>query len=259
MKKCISVFCILVMLISFGACKRSKGLAQTGADGIVLRLVDGAGTERLVLAGEKGSEVFTAGADQLTVFTDGKKAAPVDLKNGMRLTLDDGYELLETWPAQIVGATARLQSETDSKTDHGDLCGLYLQVLEDLWTDDSGLNGDIAYISVYLDEAPGDLTEGEKAAITWIFSGRHNAQGLQLGFNELRENGYVDANDLYWEDGVLFSIKKSERGTNTAQKITFDAEKWRSGTGAIFYTECTAKRGKGVLWEPYKSGGFAIA
>ena len=110
-----------------------------------------------------------------------------------------------------------------------------------------------------LDDAPGGLTDGEKAAITWIFSGRHNAQGLQYSFNELKENGYVDDIAIGWENGVLFSITASENGKNTAKKITFDAEKWRSGLGAIFFTDCTAKRGTGAAWEPYEPGGFAIS
>ena len=262
MKKCISVLCIFVLLIAFGACqnrKENKDPTETGAGGTALRLVDGAGTERLVLAGEKSGELYTAGTNQLTVYIDGEEAAPSELENGMLLTLDPEYDLLETWPAQIVGDTLRAQSNPGGTEDHGDLCGLYLQVLEDLWKDDSGLNGDITYISVYLDEAPGDLTDGEKAAVAWIFSGRHNAEGLQLGFEGLKENGYVNAEELYWADGVLFSIKQSEYGTSTEKKITFTAEKWRSGTGAIFYTDCTAKRGKGVKWEAYKTGGFAIA
>ena len=189
----------------------------------------------------------------------GEEAAPAELENGMLLTLDPEYDLLETWPAQIAGATLRTQSNPGGTEDHGDLCGLYLQVLEDLWKDDSGLHGDITYISVYLDEAPGDLTDGEKAAVAWIFAGRHNAEGLRLGFQELKAQGYVNEQELFWKDGVLLQITQSENKQSTANKISFNAEKWRSGTGAIFYTDCTAERGKGAAWEPYRPGGFAIS
>lgn len=261
MKRIISVFCVLALLLSFAACdnrKEEPANPETGGT-LSLRLVDGVGTQRFVLAGEAGGDVYTVDTATLTVFSDGDAAAPADLENGMMLTLDAGYTLLETWPMQITNAVARAQSASDDPADHGDLCGVYLQVLEDLWTNDSGLNGDITYISVDLSEAPGDLTDGEKAAIAWIFSGRHDAQGLQLSFDALAENGYLTDGMLYWEDGALFSITKADGGTNTANKITFSARKWRSGTGAIFFNDCTAKRGKGVRWKPYQLGGFAIS
>lgn len=275
MKKGILLFCILGMLIVCGACKNRTAAeepktpadsetAQTDpadpqGDALSLRVIDGAGTGQLVLAGEKSGDLYTVGADALTVFIDGEQAAPSDLKNGMRLSFDAGYELMETWPMQIAGASVRAQSEPGDAEDHGDLCGLYLQVLEDLWTNDSGLNGDLTYISVDLDKAPGRLTDGEKAAVAWIFAGRHNAQGLQLGFEALKAQGYVDETSLYWEDGLLFSITKTETGKDAADRITFNAAKWRSGDGAIFFNDCTAKRGRGVEWKPYKTGGFAIS
>ena len=264
MKKLISLLCIFALLFAFAACKNDKEngdreLASDVTPGYVstLRLVSGAGTENLVLAGETAGRLYTVNTDALTVFLDGEPAAASDLKNGMLLMPDAG--VWEPWPAQLVGCTVRAKSTVDKKEDHGDLCGLYLQVLEDLWTEDSGLNGDIMYISVDLENAPGGLTDGEKAAVAWIFAGRHNAQPLTLGFEALKENGYVKPNELYWENGLLFSIKAAEKGSNSASKITFDAQKWRSGEGAIFFTACTAKRGAGAAWEPYKAGGFAIS
>ena len=262
MKKSIVIFCILVILVSFGACKSGTAAEEPTAPqngALCLRIVDGAGTKQLVLAGEKSGDVYTADTSELTVYSGGEPAASSDLKDGMLLSVDAGYELLETWPAQITKAVVRVQSEQGAQADHGDLCGVYLQVLEDLWANDSGLNGDITYISVDLKKAPGNLTDGEKAAITWILSGRLHAQGLQFSFEELKENGYVDESFPAWEDGVLFSITEAENGKNTANRITFNAQKWSSGLGAIFFTDCTAKRGKGVQWKPYQIGGFAIA
>ena len=268
MKKHTVLFCILAVLLICGACGHRQAApegskpAETGSaapqgDALRLRVIDGAGTAQLVLAGEAGGELYTAAAKELTLFVDGEPASPDALQNGMLLSFDPDVTVLESWPAQLVGATARVQNKSEPETDHGDLCGLYLQVLEDLWTEDSGLNGDISYISVDLDAAPGGLTDGEKAAIAWIFSGRHNAEGLRLGFRELQTQGYVK--DLYWEDGVLLSITQSENKQSTAKKLSFNAQKWRSGTGAIFFTDCTAKRGNGAAWEPYQPGGFAIS
>ena len=262
MKKTISMICMLALLFSFVSCgSRAGSGGETNADAtgntVDLRVVDGAGTDQLVLAGKESGEVYTLNKKELTLSADGAAAAPESLENGMLLALDPDFTTLETWPAQITGAAAKIKKT--EKEDHGDLCGLYLEVLEDLWTEDGGLNADITYISVDLNDAPGGLTDGEKAAVAWLFAGRHGAQELRYSFEELTQNGYVDKDELYWKDGVLLSIKKTENGTENASKITFDAEKWRSGTGAIFYNGCTAKRGDGVRWETYQPGAFAIA
>ena len=146
-----------------------------------------------------------------------------------------------------------------AKDDCGDLCGLYLTVLENLWENDAALNEEITYISVDLAEAPGGMTAGEQAAVAWVFAGKHGAQPLTYSFEALKENGFVNEAELYWPEGVLFSITATENAKQTDKKILFDAEKWRSGTGAIFFTGCTARRGKGAAWDSYEPGSFAIA
>ena len=261
MKRILSVLCVFSLLLSFSACGNRQAEPAAPEDGnmLSLRLIDGAGTQKLVLAGEKSGDVYTADAGELTVFLDGEAAAPDALENGMRLTVDAGCTLLETWPVQITGATVRARRAIDDLADYGDLCGVYLQVLEDLWTNDSGLNEGITYISVDLLDAPGDLTDGEKAAVAWIFSGRHGAQGLQLSFEALKENGYIQEDELYWEDGALFSVTRADHDKDTAKKISFSARKWRSGTGAVFFLNCTAKRGDGLQWKPYQTGQLAVS
>ena len=267
MKKWISLLCAAALLFCLAACAKktktdpvspSDGAAPDAAQGeaLTLRVVDGAGTGTFTLAGEKAGDVYTVSADEMTVCVNGKAADAADLENGAVLTAEPGYTLRETWPAQFVGVTFRAESK--GKDDKGDLCGLYLTVLEDLWTNDAGLNSGIAYISVDLDDAPGELTEGEKAAVAWLFAGRHDAQPLTFGFSELKENGYVNEAELYWKDGLLFSVKATAGKQQDEKKIAFDAEKWRSGTGAIFFNECTAKRGRGAAWEAYQPGHFAI-
>ena len=271
MKQWIALLCAAATLLCFTGCRKEPPEAATPSDGettvmdaapqgeaLRLRLVDGAGTRMFTLAGENASDVYTASADELTVYLNGRKADPADLENGMLLTVEAGYELLETWPAQFAGATVRAE-RSGGKNDYGDLCGLYMTVLEDLWTNDEALNSGVAYVSVDLAEAPGDLTDGEKAAVAWLFAGRHNAQPLTFRFSELKENGYINDTELYWKDGVLLSLKATDQAKQSGKKITFDAEKWRSGTGAIFFTGCTADRGKGNAWEPYVPGGFAIS
>ena len=274
MKKRIALLCAAALLLGAAACGKTSAPGETAVpesetaaadettapqgEGLLLRVIDGGGTGMLTLAGETAGDVYTASADELTVYLDGQPSSADALANGMLLTVEPGYELLETWPAQFAGAA--VSAETPGKNEgYGDLCGLYLSVLENLWNNDEALNAEIAYISVDLSAAPGGLSEGERTALAWLFAGRHNAQALTMSFEELKENGYVNETELYWKDGVLLSLKATDNEKQSEKKITFDAEKWRSGTGAIFFNGCTAKRGKGPQWEPYQPGSFSIA
>ena len=261
-----------MIAFSFGACKSGTDTGNSEThnnnsnttaaknDALKLRIVNGVGTDHLTLAGEGKTEVFTLSTDNLTVLFGEEPKEAVYLENGMILEFDPGYEISETWPLQITKTTAvHAQSKIEDADDYGDICGLYLQVLEDLWEEDNALNEDIKYVSIYLDEAPGKLTDAEKTAITWIISGKHFTEGLQLSLEELQEKGYLDENDLFWKDGVLLSIKQTKAEKSNSKKITFDAEKWRSGLGAIFFNKCKSERGTAFEWEPYKCGSFAIS
>ena len=87
MKRVFSVLCVFALLLSFSACgnRQAEPAAPEDGDMLSLRLIDGAGTQKLVLAGEKSGDVYTADAGELTVFLDGEAAAPDALENGMRL------------------------------------------------------------------------------------------------------------------------------------------------------------------------------
>ena len=260
MKKTLAVLFAL-LLFALAACARTPaepGGTSAPEDAIMLRLVSGAGTKTLVFAGSAAGEVYTAGADGLTVFQDGKESDPARLKNGMRLALDPDVTILETFPAQLVGAKVHAQSAPDD-TDPGDLCGLYLGVLEDLWQEGAGLTGDIRYVSVDLSGAPGGLTDGEKQALAWIFASRKNAEALSLSYEELVGNGYIEAKSLYWENGVLLRVTAPDGGKSDDGALRFNASLWRAGDGAVFYLDCKAERGQDFGWKPYKVGNFAVS
>ena len=162
--------------------------------------------------------------------------------------------ILESWPAQFSGVTA-------VKTARGgfdDRCALYLQVLEDLWEVDSGLNGDLTYIGVDLSRT--SLSESEQAAVAWVFAGGHGGELLTGTWEELAEQGYIDRENLYWEDGILFSITEKEmEGVYSLTPVTFDAQKWRSGLGAYFFCGCTSVQSAGGHWNGYSIGSQAIS
>ena len=168
----------------------------------------------------------------------------------------------ETFPARLGGVTA-LSAASGADGGFDNLCTLYLQVLEDLWNKDAGLNDGAEIVSVDLSKAPGGLTAGEKAAIAYVFAQKHGVQGLTLTFDELREQGYLAAEKLEdgstaysFLEGLLFTVAPEETQENGAA-VCFSAEKWRSPLGAYFFTKCTASRGEGG-WE-YTVGAEAIS
>ena len=162
--------------------------------------------------------------------------------------------VLESWPAQLGGVTA----VNAARGGFDDRCALYLQVLEDLWEVDSGLNGDVTYIGVDLSAT--SLTDSERAAVAWTFAGKHGGELVTGTWDELADQGYIDRENLYWEDGILFSItEKDMEGVYSLTPVTFDAEKWRSGLGAYFFFDCTSVQTAGGHWDGYTIGGEAIS
>ena len=178
--------------------------------------------------------------------------------------------VLESWPAQFSGVTA----VNTARGGFDDRCALYLQVLEDLWEVDSGLNGDVTYIGVDLSRT--SLSDSERAAVAWAFAGRHGGELVTGTFDELAEQGYFTASPIstpapeegepiprawyQWEDGILFSITEKEmEGVYSLTPVTFDAEKWRSGLGAYFFFDCTSVQSASGHWDGYTIGGEAIS
>lgn len=242
---------------------------------LTLRIVDGAETGNLVLAGEGAGEVYTLSVAGAEIYLDGGLSLATVLEDGMLAEIRYTGGIMETFPAQIGNVVSiSVFSRGTEKNPMGtyyDLCGLYLQVLNDLWDVDSGLNGGAAYVSVDLTEAPGDLTPGEKAAVAWIFAGEHGAEALTLTYQELAEQGYLteygefgdEEHKAYeWTDGVLFSITKEESGEKevfSLPVLKFDAEKWRSPLGAYFFVDCKAVWAESGSWGSYSVGAEAIS
>lgn len=264
-----------------GASSQEDGGKGTDADGFSeedrvierFRIVDGAQSGNLVLAAEEGYEIYTFSPGEVPVFVDGEEADALALKDGMIADIAFDGTVMETFPAQLGRVYSVSAYGPGTKENPGggyyDLCGLYLQVLEDLWDRDGGLNDGISMVSVDLSQAPGDLTEGEKAAIAWIFACRHNVGMLAMSYEELAEEGYLTeassdgGNKLYqWEDGVLFSITPAEQAEEEIYSlpvIKFNARKWRSPRGAYFFDNCSALWPEMGTWSSYEIGDEAIS
>lgn len=209
--------------------------------GTVIDVSDGS----LLLAGEGAyGGLYQVSLDGVPVEPGGAEALCV----GKRAEVTFGGITAECFP-EIPADVTRVRAVD------GDLSPfvLYRQALFDLMETDEGLNGGARYLGVDLSGAA-NLTGGEKLALQYLLEQRYGLSVLPGTFDELCEQGYIDRDALYWEDGVLLRVALVEDGTDT---FRFDAEKWRSGLGAIYWTDCTAARGADG-WT-YEVGGFAIA
>lgn len=190
---------------------------------------------------------FPASTPALTESPEAAATGPVD-----------SAPWFATFPAQFGNVSA----VEHTRTERDDRCGLYLQVLEDLWAVDEGLNGDITELGVDLSSVT-DLSESEKAAVAWAFGNAHGLTPVEGTLEELWEQGYLTrmtepaegyADSLalyYWEGGVLFSVSGCARDG-------FNAQKWRSGLGAYFFQDCTAVQADDGTWT-YAVGSEAIS
>nr|WP_296484370.1 hypothetical protein [uncultured Acetatifactor sp.] len=258
-----------------GTAEGQDGTEQKDGDVLKYRIVDGAESGNLVLAGEGWGSVYTLslGDDsKYKICLDGEEADKAMLEDGMMVEIVNAY-IMETFPGQLGGELTIYAysqgTEQNPGSEYYDLCGLYLQVLNDLWERDKGLNNNIKYVSVDLSQAPGELTNGEKSAVAWIFGCQHQVESLTMTQEELAEAGYLteldlsSKNKLYqWEDGVLFQIKSAEwadGGIYSLPTIKFDANKWRGPKGACFFNDCIAVWPEMGTWSDYEIGGEAIS
>ena len=239
-------------------------------------IVDGAETGELVLAGERGVyDIYLLDAASAPVFLDGECADASALRNGMTVEIAVSGDLTAASPAELTGAVESVSAHSLGTPENPggtayDLCGLYLQVLEDLWEKDPGLNGGAKYVSVDLSDAPGELSESAKFAVAWAFARRHDAEPLTLGYDELAAQGYLadygpedaERKAYYWDDGVLLRItahKGAEDEVYSLPVLRFDAEKWRSPLGAYFFYDCTAIWPEFGTWSSYTVGAGMIS
>ena len=228
---------------------------QAAAAVITCRVVSCGMEDSVLLAEAEGSGVFTLSLKDLPLTKDGRPWADGDSVQGGDL-VDIGYSgvILETWPGQLQGA-AWMDVRSDGRDS---LCALYLQVLEDLWAVDSGLNNEITMVGVDLSAT--SLTDSERAAVAWAFAAAHGKELVEGTWQELGERGDIDTENLLWKDGCHFSITEKEmEGTYFARTVAFDAQKWRSGLGAYYFTDCTSVQAQNGLWQGYNIGAEAIS
>ena len=259
-------------------------------DTVVCRVISVLEGGTLILAeedGDTGLYTVTPGDETLTLDgTDFDPAAPgayQALPGGtlvgttVTVTFDGGIQ--ESWPMGFSGVTA-LDFSTGNFDDLG---ALYLQVLEDLWNVDSGLNENITELGVDLSQTR--LSGSEQAAVAYAFGAAHGLMAMETTYDQLAADGYLtpvslgdpagegeEEPELYqWETGCLFSITESEEPVVFSlpnmgpgdqmpdyDGVSFDARKWRSPLGAYYFTDCTAVS-SGGHWGRYTVGSEMIS
>ena len=176
--------------------------------------------------------------------------------------------VMESYPMRF-GTVASVRILEDG---FDDLCRLYLDVLNDLWEVDPSLNDGITELGVDLSGT--SLPESEQAAVAYAFGSAHGLMAMEGTYQDFVDSGYIDGEALFWKDGCLFSVKETQDENPVTfnlpsfgpgdempdySGVRFDAEKWRSGLGAYFFTDCTAVRNGGGQWGVYTVGAEAIS
>ena len=183
-------------------------------------------------------------SDPLYYDKHGKKIEQEALHPGMRIRLSaaENGTYMERYPLGITGVQKVCVLEQQN-----DMIGLYVDILKEIYDTDAALNDDISTVALDLTEAE-SLTEQEKESIRFLFESQLTNEQTRLAdsaakplnvilstWEELTQEGLIDAENLYFPEGVLITLKAEETKNNS---FRFDVEKWRSGLGAVGYEDC---------------------
>lgn len=159
-----------------------------------------------------------------------------------------GGPVAESYPAQFEASAVGIVDKGS------DLIGMYRSVIHDMWEVDPALNSGISMLG--LDFSNACLLTQEREALEYLTAQDFGLEYVTGTWEELADQGYIDRKSLYWENGLFISIAVT--GEPGSSGFTFNAQKWRSGLGAIMYDDCSAKKGTDGTWS-YSVGRFGIA
>lgn len=171
-----------------------------------------------------------------------------ELKEGMQILIETDGTVNETYPMSIQSI-----GEIEVVKEEDNLIGFYLDVLKDLFDTDSGLNDKIEIAAFDLSQAV-NLSEAEKDAFIWMAQQIVGCETRAATYDELVEEGLIDVDNLYFETGLLFKI---ETEVIDEDHFTFTMQKWRSGLGAYWFSNCKAVK-KDNQWT-YEIGAEMIS
>lgn len=201
------------------------------------------GGRSLTAVGENGSLLSFAAPEAVAYSAE---LEPVLLPGTTVQVGYDGY-VMETYPGQITAEYLTAEAYD------GGLISLYLDALEDLYGQDTGMNDSCTYFGFDLSGAPG-LTPAEQQAVGWVFATSQGCEPLFGTIEELGREGYINMEGRYWEDGLHFTLRADSPAEDY---FTLDCTKWKSGTGAIGYQQAAEK--KDGSWVQGEAGEFWIS
>lgn len=232
----IIMLMITLLLVGLTACSGDTGRELPKAEAVLTGKIIKINEQSLLVAGENAYDLFVVNVDlnETSIFNEVDKRVDIaSLNEGQKIEIGYSGAIMESYPAQLAGPeTIKIVSEGD------DLVGLYAKVIDDLWITDEGLNSGVEILAFDLTLAT-NLSDSEKQALAYVVGNAYELQGMIATYEALVEQGYIDADSLSFEKGLLFKLEVKDM---TEDRFTFDASKWRGGDGAYFFIDCIAKK-----------------
>ncbi|MBQ2926203.1 MAG: hypothetical protein IJE03_05190 [Ruminiclostridium sp.] len=251
------LLCLLLLSLTLTACNQrdlpleetEEFIAPPGAATMSCRVMEEEdGSLLLAQVDGRAWDVFTTSSREVEVkFED---PARTEIEEGDLVEIIFDGTVMETYPAQL-GNIQEIWVWADG---FDDTAMLYLEVFEDMVEEDAALAHDADMIGLDLSETA--LSPAEQAAAALLLEGETGLTVLEGTWEELVDQGYIDGENLYWEDGYFLSATETQR-TDTG--LTFSAQLWRSGLGALFYSDCNTGREVNGPWEEYIIGAVAVS
>lgn len=193
------------------------------------------------------SGLFRVGHGPVLENADGKPARISELKSGMIVELSwEGY-VLESYPGQFGYQKLRITEDMGSRE-----LEFYKQLIKNLAEVDPGLNDGIT--QSYFDlTMVGSLSDAEKEGLAYMGGTSFGAWGELATEKDLVESGALDPQKGL-EHGILVTIEET---SNSGSQLTCSARKYRSGTGAYYFSDVIATYKDGA-WT-YKIGAEMIS
>ncbi len=187
--------------------------------------------ERLLIAPDKESSIYkssdkiSAAINNALIFDESGAAIEASqLKPGDMVRVAFSGVIAESYPAQI-------DANRIDVIGHNQIIDGYMALIEDIYNEDTALNGDITTIAF---DTTGwiEVNDIEKEIILSLVSMKYKLDTVQGTFDELAEQGLINRSKLYFEKGILIEIKNMKSSEDRSE-LQCSISKWRSGLGAI--------------------------
>lgn len=201
--------------------------------------------ERLLIAPDEDSSAYRSADKISTALNDaqiyddsGASIEAVQLKAGDMIRVAYNGIINESYPAQISASRIDVIG-------HNHIIDGYMALIDDIYNEDTGLNGDITTIAF---DTSGwiEVNDIEKEIILYLVAKEYDFDTVQGTFDELAEQGLIDKDNLYFEKGILIEIKDMTFDEDM-DELQCSISKWRSGLGAIGWDAKAEYNGSGWI------------